>query len=102
MHTLSNLHMLLRVLRELIRVGCTLAQFLVLGAQFLALGALSVPSLEFLSQVSWVLTWYSHNIADAACVARLFDFFIFSPPTMYACLYQLFARHSSQNNRQIF
>lgn len=32
--------------------------------------------------LSWVITWYSHNIADYDVVTRLFDFFLSSNPIM--------------------
>lgn len=35
--------------------------------------------------LSWILTWFSHNIDDVQIVARLFDYFFVSNP--YAPLY---------------
>jgi hypothetical protein len=35
--------------------------------------------------LSWILTWFSHNIDDIQTVARLFDYFLVSSP--YAPLY---------------
>eukprot|EP00658_Telonema_sp_P-2_P066255 TRINITY_DN55310_c0_g1_i1.p1 TRINITY_DN55310_c0_g1~~TRINITY_DN55310_c0_g1_i1.p1 ORF type:complete len:233 (-),score=49.06 TRINITY_DN55310_c0_g1_i1:42-740(-) len=32
--------------------------------------------------VSWVLTWFSHNLSNTQVVARLFDLFIFNHPLM--------------------
>ncbi len=37
---------------------------------------------QYYFSLSWLITWFSHDIADAECVNRLFDFFLASHPIM--------------------
>ena len=34
----------------------------------------------------WILTWFSHSLGEFSTVARLFDFFLASPPIMCVCI----------------
>lgn len=37
---------------------------------------------QYYFSLSWLITWFSHDIADADIVCRLFDFFMASHPIM--------------------
>ncbi len=42
----------------------------------------------------WLLTWFAHTVNEFAAVARLYDFFLASPPIMSVCVMRR-GRHSA-------